>query len=186
MVAIDFGRILLELLASLVIQCTPLDGYLSGTWTWGDGNASWYTLTADKSEEKAMVLEFAKYEGEVRTELSLSLAAERGANGQWSVLGIKHAGEDVWTRVDESVQVFQENGIPGKLYMRPWSRPAASMNLWKKEVLQEGKEVIATYRQGAAVVSVVLVNGQIAKFSISPTGKIMAEAEYVLTREGGD
>jgi len=184
MVNLDFGRILLEILASLVIQCTPMDGYLTGTWTWGDGNACWYTISVEKTGDSELELDFVKYEGEVRADTALSLAFRRGEGGAWSVVRFKRTGDSQWKPVSDPFQVFAEGVVPGTVYMNPWETRAATMRAWKKDVLQDG--VVYSYRQGTAVVSVALIKGQIARLSLSPTGKLMDQAEHVLTREGGE
>ena len=186
MVNLDFGRILLEILAALVIQCTPLDGYPGGVWTWGDGNASWYTISVEKSGDNEMELDFVKYEGEVRADTALSLAFRRGEGGAWSVVRFKRTGDSQWKTVSEPLRVFAGGAVPETVHVNPWETRSAALRLFKRDVLKDGTEVVYSYRHGPAVVSVAMINGQIARLSLSESGKMLADAEHILTREGGE
>ncbi len=186
MVNPDIGRILLEVLASLVIQCTPLDVYPGGVWTWSDGNACWYTIGVERLGESGMTLDFVKYEGEVRTDARLTLGVRRGADGTWAVDRFKRGEDGQWQTVSGPLQAFPGGVVPQAVYIAPWESRQTVMRLVHKEVSPDGQAVVYSYQHGTVDVSVAVIKGQLARISMSPDGKRMADAEHLLTREGGN
>lgn len=187
--AVDIGRVLMELLAAILIQFTPVDLWLeNGGATWGDGETRWYLVEpAPYGKDQARFV-FRRYDGEVASSDTLTLTARKGKDGVYS-----------WERYqrdsDKAATPFAAplRDAGGILTTRPevapavWSDPGETAPLVKRSsAVKDGRAVtqLLFSRESVSIV-VVLTRDGLLGFSLSMTGRGYEEAEYRVTLEGG-
>lgn len=189
MVSLAFEKILLQLLAAVVIQFTPVDTCLEPgkTWTWGDGKSIWYTLSPAKAADGTVTYAFNRFEGEVRVadHVTLTLAKQPGGGWQWA----RFRTENSWESADATLPLpspAKTGTVPPHFFPAPWAKnnPAKIPFAEEKQLTHNGLACrMLVYSQDRNTVCVLLHRGTVYGLSLSTTGKLFPAAEHRLVRE---
>ena len=185
--AIDIGRVLMELLAAIIIQFTPVDMYMDAdSRTWGDGESRWYILEPAVKGKDTVQFTFTRYDGEVSSGDSLTLTARKGKDGVY-----------VWERYlrdrekapSAFTQGLKDAGSFGTslrtLAPAVWSDPAQTIPLIRKTQGKRGGEAATQllFATGDDTVAVILTGSGLWGCSLSSSRKGYDDAEYRLEIE---
>ena len=185
MVSLALEKLLLQLLAAVVIQFTPVDSYFDPgkTWTWGDGKSIWYTLSPAKATDGTATLAFSRFEGEVRVadHVTLTLAKRPDGGWQWT----RFRTENAWESAAGAFPLPLPGAVPQLFHPAPWAKnPVAIPFVEEKPYTHNGLACrMLVYRKDQGTMCVLLYRGTLYGFSTSTTGKLFPAADHRLVRE---
>lgn len=190
MVSLAFEKILLQLLAAVVIQFTPVDTYFEGnkTWTWGDGKSIRYTLSPARAAEGTATFTYNLFEGEVRAADHVILTLHKQADDRfyWKKIVMDNTRENATPSTYSLPCPAVPVGTPPlQLYPVPWVTASVGMPLIEEKQLTLGGLAcrMLVYKNNNATVCVLLHKGTLYGISLSTTGKLFPVAEHRLVRE---
>ena len=186
--AMDISRALMELLAAIIIQFTPVDSYLvkDRTWTWGDTQSRWYCLEPVRSGKDKVVFTLGIFEGEVRTKDSITFTAVKGKDGNYVWLEYKRDYEGSASKFQKPWKENSwHNGPEKKFFPSVWSNFKEDIKLLstKKIIVDNVACEELTFGQGPLKLIIILGKPGIRAISLSETGKGMEDAENILKLE---
>ncbi len=170
--AIEIGKVLLELLAAIIIQFFPVQTFVTDqpSWTWADNEGRFYHLAVKASGNSASYL-FTRFDGETLSEDSLKLLAVKGKDNRYSWIEFQANGEQKSTSFFKPLiynPEIRSTNMP--LLFGPWiQRPALMMAKGKQAINVKGlgKRYELQFSDKGAIIDLVLYDNKLHSISFS-------------------
>lgn len=108
----------MHFLAAILIQTAPVETWGDASWTWGDDNSRWITLSVAAPKPSELVWEFSLFNGEVRSKAGFALTARKTPAGGWAWVSWRETPDGRETRIATALPSPKE--LPRSLRMPPW------------------------------------------------------------------